>query len=91
MNTPSNALVLGMGRSGLGAARLLLREGARVTVADAGPLPAGTSALAEAGVLLRPGLREPPPEPFDLAVVSPGFAVDHPWLDELRRRGVPPS
>ena len=89
MNTPRNALVLGMGRSGLGAARLLLREGARVTVADGGVLPAAAAPLQDAGVDLRPGLRELPGEPFDLAVVSPGFAIDHPWLNELRRRGVP--
>ncbi|MFO1522072.1 MAG: UDP-N-acetylmuramoyl-L-alanine--D-glutamate ligase [Kiritimatiellia bacterium] len=89
MKTPRHALVLGMGRSGLGAARLLRQEGAEVTAADSAAVPAGAAAPTCAGIRFLGGLRALPEGSFDLAVVSPGFAVDHAWLNELRARGVP--
>ncbi len=86
--------VLGAGKSGLAAARLLGRAGARVTVRDAQPLqqlgPA-SAALAASGAVLRAG------EPLGtldlgtpaLVVVSPGVPLSLPSLNQARARGVP--
>ena len=86
-----NALVLGMGVSGEYAARLLLRLGARVCVADQGGADrhaglADRLRSAGAEVSFASGL---PAGGFDLCVASPAFAPDHPWLVECSRRGVP--
>lgn len=88
-NTSPHTLVLGMGRSGVGAARLLLREGGMVSLADAGDISPAAEAVKHPSLHLLPNLRELPGVPYDLAVISPGFAVDHPWLEALRLRGIP--
>lgn len=75
MHTYKRALVLGHGRSGRAAELLLRREGARVEVICEEKTPSYCwNALALA------------PE---VAVLSPGFALDHPWVVDLARRGVP--
>jgi UDP-N-acetylmuramoylalanine--D-glutamate ligase len=86
------ALVLGAGVSGEAAAHLLLARGGRVRVADEGD----ASRRAEAAERLRRAGGEAafgggglPREPFDVCVVSPGFAMGHPWVAECRRRGIP--
>lgn len=85
-----DALVLGLGRSGLAAARLLRRRGIAVTVVDAKePAPdvaaeleaLGAERLAPCG----PGLDRT----AGLAVVSPGIAASGSWVTGLRARGVP--
>jgi UDP-N-acetylmuramoylalanine--D-glutamate ligase len=83
--------VLGAGASGVAAARLLAREGARVTVADAAARRALTAAAGTLGgvAALRAGLRDLPDGSFDLAVVSPGFAPTHPWRRACRARRIP--
>ncbi len=71
-----SVLVVGLGRSGLAAARLCLSKGARVTLNDAAPrerLSAETLALEAEGVRLVTGGH--PDELFqglDLCVISPG-------------------
>ncbi|MGO9830067.1 MAG: UDP-N-acetylmuramoyl-L-alanine--D-glutamate ligase [Myxococcaceae bacterium] len=86
--------VLGAGKSGLAAARLLGRAGARVTVLDGQPLEAlaGASAALEAtGAELKAAqalqtmdLGRP-----DLVVVSPGVPLSFPSLQQARSRGIP--
>jgi UDP-N-acetylmuramoylalanine--D-glutamate ligase len=86
------ALVLGLGSSGECAAKLLSREGARVTVvdqADNEELRKRKTSLEEVGVSVRLGTVELPPAPFDLCVVSPGVPADGPWMKEARARGLP--
>lgn len=92
MITPQHALVLGLGRSGRAAARLLLREGADVTVVDSrdtdGVLAAARELRAE-GARVLPGCGDLPPDGFDLAVVSPGISEHSDWVYSLRAAGIP--
>jgi UDP-N-acetylmuramoylalanine--D-glutamate ligase len=86
--------VLGAGASGLAAARLLSRQGARVTVYDGQPeesLAAARAALSTVGASLRTGT---PLGGLDLGtpallVVSPGVPLGLPSLKRARARGVP--
>lgn len=85
--------VVGLARSGVAAARLCLREGARVTVTDARPaaaLEAALAGLAEAGV--RRALGGHDERDFtgaDLVVVSPGVPLAIAPIRAARRAGVP--
>lgn len=85
------ALVLGAGASGIAAARLLLKQGWCVEVVDQHPdagLRLARAGLSSPEVTLAntlPGKERRP----DAALISPGFAVEHPWLELLRSRGVP--
>ncbi len=87
-----NVLVLGLGASGLAAARLLRRQNASVTAADAADTPElrmKAEALRAAGCAVELGRAALPPGGFDLCVVSPGLAADAPWLREAEARGIP--
>jgi UDP-N-acetylmuramoylalanine--D-glutamate ligase len=85
--------VVGLARSGLAAARLCLREGARVTVTDRRTEAALSEALAplrEADVRRSLGGHDPVDfEQADLVVVSPGVPMDLPEIQAARRLGVP--
>ena len=72
--TYERALVLGAGRSGRAAKKLLESENARVVMLEEKTVTFADfcSAIDE----LNP----------QVAIVSPGFAIDHPWLNELRER-----
>lgn len=88
------ALVLGMGTSGLAAARLLRRERWAVTAvdsADGAPQAAAAAALKALGAEARIGWPADrlPRGKWALAVVSPGVPASSPWIAGLRRRGVP--
>ncbi len=76
------ALVLGLGRSGAAAARLLAVQGWRVTVTDRG---AGSVAVPE-GVQFLANAVELPPGDFDLCVVSPGIDCQSAWVREASAR-----
>jgi UDP-N-acetylmuramoylalanine--D-glutamate ligase len=85
--------VVGLARSGVAAARLVGRLGARVLASDAG---APASLSAEAQGLEADGCRlwigGHPDEAFagaDLVVVSPGVPLTLPSLTAVRARGVP--
>ncbi len=86
------ALVLGMARSGVAAARLLAGFGCRVTGLDlavSSYLAEEQKALLAEGVALRVGPHDPEwLAEADLVVVSPGVRSDHAFLEEARRRGV---
>jgi len=88
-----NVTVVGLARSGVAAARLCLREGARVTVTDArgeadlaGPL-AALRGLPVRTALGGHDLRDF--EEADLVVVSPGVPLALPQIRAARARGVP--
>lgn len=85
-------LVLGMGSSGVAAAELLLRAGARVVVMDRTSNPGletHAQALRGRGADVVLGGAQAPSGAFDLCVVSPGVPCAGPWVTELRERGVP--
>jgi len=90
-------VVIGMGRSGIGAARLLRNEGRHVVILESRSDHA-TAALAHSLEAEGIGVRLATPlslESFealgaqpDLVVVSPGIRWDHPVLETLRQQGV---
>ena len=69
------ALILGAGRSGKAAAELLRSEGCEVVCVDETSTPDYRFTAL----------------PFtpDVAIVSPGFSLKHPWMNELSDAGVP--
>ncbi|WP_242345599.1 UDP-N-acetylmuramoyl-L-alanine--D-glutamate ligase [Anaeromyxobacter terrae] len=97
MSTPDlqgkRVTVVGLAKSGVAAARLCAREGARVTVTDRrGPeqLAAPLAALAGASVRRALGGHDPADfERADLVVVSPGVPMAIPELRAARAAGVP--
>jgi UDP-N-acetylmuramoylalanine--D-glutamate ligase len=91
-------VVIGLGRSGIGAARLLRARGHAVLLLESrnGPdLQARAVGLEAEGIAVRLGaplatdtfasLASPP----EAVVVSPGIRWDHPVLEALRQRGIP--
>ena len=83
-------LVVGLGKSGLAAARFLKAHGAKVTVSDARPatLIAELPALLDEGISVEAGshglltFRRQ-----DLIVVSPGVPMSTPVLSQVRAMG----
>ncbi len=88
-----NALVVGLGRTGLAVAEFLRRQGARVTITDQLPatdLGAAVDAARKLGCSLK--LAGHPAEVFsnaELIVVSPGVPLDLPPLLEAKNKTVP--
>jgi UDP-N-acetylmuramoylalanine--D-glutamate ligase len=90
-------VVIGLGRSGIGAARLLRARGHGVLLLEScsdEALRARAADLEAEGIAVRLGAPlttdtfaslAPPPE---VVVVSPGIRWDHPALEELRQRGI---
>ncbi|HVE49919.1 MAG TPA: UDP-N-acetylmuramoyl-L-alanine--D-glutamate ligase [Casimicrobiaceae bacterium] len=86
-----DAVVLGLGLTGLSLARYLTRQGARVRVADTRDAPPNAQALArelthvaiETGPFSRSTF-----EDADLIAISPGVAKDHPAIAEAVAAGV---
>src|SRR5689334_22953690 len=86
-------LVVGLGKSGVAAAKLLHARGARVTVSDAkSPEELGKDIpqLLELGVVVETGAHgDRTFKDQDLIVVSPGVPVDAPQLQQARALGLP--
>jgi UDP-N-acetylmuramoylalanine--D-glutamate ligase len=85
-------LVVGLGRSGIGAARLCAARGARVTATDqrgAEPLAEAVQALQGRVTLELSGHRDASFDEADLIVVSPGVPDDMPQLQRARGRNIP--
>ena len=87
-----NALVLGLGKSGLAAANLLRRRGATVVAVDEAKTPAlqrEAARLRAQGIIVELGAKEAPGKPFDLAVISPGIPWSNPLVQAIQSRSVP--
>jgi UDP-N-acetylmuramoylalanine--D-glutamate ligase len=84
----TRTLVLGAGRAGRAAARLLAERGARVLVVDRSPA-AQADPDWPASVELRAGADEVVLDDVTLVVPSPGVARDHPVLREAVKRALP--
>jgi UDP-N-acetylmuramoylalanine--D-glutamate ligase len=85
--------VLGLARSGLGAARLLLGRSCQVDLCDLRLPEEGRGAILacqDLGATLRIGPHDPSwLDQYDLLVKSPGVPAEIPFLVEARRRGLP--
>jgi len=90
METTRTALIVGMAKSGVGAAKLLKKDGWRVIVNDKKPeIPGLTDALDGAAVEYRLG--EDPVALFDgveLIVISPIIPMTAPFIVEAKKRGI---
>jgi UDP-N-acetylmuramoylalanine--D-glutamate ligase len=85
-------VVLGLGTSGLAAARLALRRGARVTVRDQSiseMLTARAVELRALGAEVELGPQAQITTAFDLAIVSPGVDARTPFVTRFIQAGVP--
>jgi UDP-N-acetylmuramoylalanine--D-glutamate ligase len=83
-------VVVGAARSGIAAAQLLARRGARVTLADVKPELPEAAGLGDLGVEVRLGPHDPALfAAADLIVVSPGVPLRQPALARARRARVP--
>jgi UDP-N-acetylmuramoylalanine--D-glutamate ligase len=86
------AVVVGLAKSGVSAARLLAAKGARVTVTDRRPaaaLEAARAALGDRVAYALGGHDAAQLTAADLVVVSPGVPLALPELAAARDRGVP--
>jgi UDP-N-acetylmuramoylalanine--D-glutamate ligase len=82
-------VVVGAARSGIAAAELLARRGARVLLTDMRPSFDDASRLRDLGIDLElGGHRSSTLAGADLIVASPGVSLEQPVFDEGRRRGV---
>ncbi|HEY2275774.1 MAG TPA: Mur ligase family protein, partial [Steroidobacteraceae bacterium] len=95
MTTPADkrpyAVIVGLGRTGLSAARYLRRLGWRLAVTDTRAAPPELAALAalDAGIPLRLGALDAALLDDALCVVaSPGVSLTQPFFAEARRRGL---
>jgi len=89
----ARALVIGLGKSGIAASRLLSARGAHVRAADrrvAAELASAGQALQGTGVdILAGGHPAELAEGVDLVVTSPGVPADTPVLAAARAAGIP--
>ncbi len=86
----TRVVVVGAARSGVAAASLLVRRGARVTLTDMNDEIRDQAMLAAEGVQLELGTNDAAAiEAADLIVTSPGVPPDLPALGRARARGVP--
>ena len=90
-NAAKNAVVVGMGRTGLSVARHLQRCGLGIAVTDTRESPpelAGIRALGSAVVTRTGGFDARLLETADLVVTSPGVPLDDPFFVQARARGL---
>ncbi len=86
-----NVQVVGLGVTGLSAAKFLARRGARVTATDLRPAReiAGAAELEDLGVTVLAGGRDVrAARGIELVVVSPGVPTDIPLLTDARSSGI---
>ena len=87
----NHAHVIGLGKSGIAAARLLVQDGWQVVLSDRNPSPAlapdQRHALEAAAIKLKLGHSFTPEDAANLVVVSPGVPWDLPALVAARQEG----
>jgi len=89
--TAPNAVVVGMGRTGLSVARHLQRSGFRIAVTDSRTAPPeleGVKALGASVVTRTGGFDVQLLERADMVVTSPGVPLDDPFFVLARARGL---
>ncbi len=86
----ARVVVAGAARSGIAAAELLARRGARVTLTETRESIESLPRLREAGVAVELGGHRPETlARAELVVLSPGVSPRLPAMDAVRRRGTP--
>lgn len=84
-----NALILGAGRSGHAAARLILAQQGQASVVDENWTAERLAEFGADGIsCLRAGRDHLPDGSYDLAIVSPALSPEHPWVIAARDRGL---
>src|SRR6185503_10246786 len=87
--TGRRVVVVGAARSGIAAAELLVRRGARVVLTETRPALSDADRLRAAGIDLELGGHTAPTiDSADLIVTSPGVVTDQPLFASARSRGV---
>jgi len=89
---PRITLIVGLGMTGLAAARFLAARGTRLRVIDSRAEPPGLEALRRAcpGAEIAPGSLDPRAlDDAERVVLSPGLPVDLPIVRAARARGIP--
>lgn len=94
MEFNKRVVVAGAGKSGIGAAKLLLAHGAEVIVFDQNDKTDKLEVLHKLGDYDKAGvvvgtLDDALLDTVDLMVISPGIPVDAPFTDEFRKRNIP--
>ena len=87
-----NVLIYGAGKSGIGAAKLLLKVGAVPVIYDGNTGLNAEDILEKTGAQVRVVLGEFPAEEIgdmDLLIMSPGISCEMPLVDEFRKRNLP--
>ena len=90
-NAAKNAVIVGMGRTGLSVARHLQRCGYRISLTDSREAPpelAGVKALGASVVVSTGGFDVRLLEQADIVVTSPGVPLDDPFFTQARARGL---
>ena len=90
-NAARNAVIVGMGRTGLSVARHLQRCGYRIAMTDSRAAPPeleGVKALGSAVVTRTGGFDPQLLERADIVVTSPGVPLDDPFFMQARSRGL---
>lgn len=86
----ARVVVLGAARSGVAAATLLVRRGARVVLSDVRHSVTDADQIRETGVTLElGGHREDTLADAELVVLSPGVSPKLPVVDRVREQGIP--
>lgn len=90
MTLSTNVVVVGAAKSGVAAAQLLAKAGARVTLVDEKPRAQLTMALkgVPRSVIVKAGQKKLFFDSTELIVVSPGVPWDHPQLVNARKKGI---
>jgi len=87
-----NIVVVGLARSGTGAANILCELGAKVTITDTKPrsaLEANIKRLFPAVKVITEGNPSEALDAADIIVISPGVPLDIPPLEQARIKGIP--
>jgi UDP-N-acetylmuramoylalanine--D-glutamate ligase len=90
-NAAKNAVIVGMGRTGLSVARHLQRCGYGISITDSRESPpelAGVQALGSAVITRTGGFDARLLERADIVVTSPGVPLDDPFFSQARARGL---
>lgn len=94
MEFNKRVVVAGAGKSGIGAARLLLEHGAEVIVFDQNEKTDKLSVLHKLGDYEKAGvvvgrLDDALLDTIDLMVISPGISIEAPFTEDFRKRNIP--